>query len=270
MQNLFSKTLLLRATGLALTAVAALAQAPAKAPPATCERPAEGFGCIASRPPATNGATPRMVDGKPDLSGVWQHPFVQDMTKDLPDQKGEPNIAQLFTPWGKANAVEEFDYTAFCLPLGYTRSINSPMPIEIEQRPGRIVMLYEMNNTFHMIYTDGRAHPKDLEPTWFGHSVGKWDGDTLVIDTVGFNDQTRIDTEGHPHTDKLHVVERLTRTDLGHLSYEMTIDDSGAYTKSWKNVRTFHLRPDWELLEYNCNENNKEVMEGHLKPPAKK
>ncbi len=186
------------------------------------------------------------------------------------NQKGEPNIAQLFTPWGKANAVEEFDYTAFCLPLGYTRSINSPMPIEMEQRPGRIVMLYEMNNTFHMIYTDGRPHPKDLEPTWFGHSIGKWDGDTLVVDTIGFNEQTRIDTEGHPHTDALHVTERFTRTDLGHMAYEMTIDDPKAYTHPWKNTRTFMLRPDWELLEYSCNENNKEVMEGHLKPPVKK
>jgi hypothetical protein len=216
------------------------------------------------------GETPRMPDGKPDFSGVWQHPFVQDMTKDAPNQKGEPNIVQLFTPWGKANAVEEFDYTAFCLPLGYTRSINSPMPIEIEQRPGRVVMLYEMNNTFHMIYTDGRPHPKDLDPTWFGHSIGKWDGNTLVVDTVGFNEQTRIDTEGHPHTDALHVVERFTRTDLGHMGYEMTIDDPKAYTQSWKNTRTFLLRPDWELLEYSCNENNKEVMEGHLKAPVKK
>jgi hypothetical protein len=144
------------------------------------------------------------------------------------------------------------------------------MPIEIEQRPGRMVMLYEMNNTFHVIYTDGRQHPKDLEPTWFGHSIGTWDGDTLVVDTVGFNEQTRIDTQGHPHTDALHVVERLTRTDLGHMSYEITIDDPKAYTKPWKNTRAFTLRPDWELLEYNCNENNKEVMEGHLKAPVKK
>jgi hypothetical protein len=247
MRNSFLKTAFVCSAAVALAAAPALAQK--KYTPPT-------------------GETPRMPDGKPDLSGVWQHPFVQDMTKDAPNQKGEPTMP--FTEWGKANAVEEFDYTAFCLPLGYTRSINSPMPIEIEQRPGRIVMLYEMNNTFHMIYTDGRPHPKDLEPTWFGHSIGKWEGDTLVVDTVGFNEQTRIDTQGHPHTGALHVIERFQRTDLGHMAYEMTIDDPKAYTKSWKNTRTFTLRPDWELLEYSCNENNKEVMEGHLKAPAKK
>ncbi len=247
MPNSFLKTVLVSTAALALVSAPAFAQRK-------------------YTPPA--GETPRMPDGKPDFSGVWQHPFVQDMTKDAPNQKGEPTLP--YTAWGDANKVEEFDYTAFCLPLGYTRSINSPMPIEIEQRPGRIVMLYEMNNTFHIIYTDGRPHPKDLEPTWFGHSIGKWDGDTLVVDTIGFNEQTRIDTQGHPHTDALHVIERLTRTDLGHMSYEMTIDDPKAYTKPWKNTRTFLLRPDWELLEYSCNENNKEVMEGHLKPPAKK
>jgi hypothetical protein len=89
------------------------------------------------------------------------------------------------------------------------------------------------------------------------------------VDTVGFNEQTRIDTKGHPHTDALHVTERFHRTDLGHMSYEVTIEDPKAYTRPWKNARTFTLRPDWELLEYNCNENNKEVMEGHLKPPGK-
>ena len=102
------------------------------------------------------GAIPRMPDGHPDMSGVWQRPFVQDMTKDSPGQKGEPNLP--YTEWSKANLVEEFDYSAFCLPLGYTRSISSPMPVEIVQRPDRTVLLYEMNNTFHVIFKIGRAH----------------------------------------------------------------------------------------------------------------
>jgi hypothetical protein len=204
-----------------------------------------------------SGPVPRTPDGKPDLSGVWERPFVPDMSK---------GIGELpYTAWAKANLVEEFDYSAHCLPLGYTRSINSPMPMEIEQKPGRIVFLYEMNNTFHVVFTDGRGHPKDLEPTWNGHSIGRWEGDTLVVDTIGFNDKTRVDTEGHPHTTALHVVERFRRTDLGHISYEITIEDPGAYTKPWKNTRVFTLRPDWELMEYNCNENNKEVTEGHIK-----
>jgi hypothetical protein len=125
-----------------------------------------------------------MPDGKPDLSGVWQRPFVADMSKSGRDQQGELQLP--YTDWAKQHLIEEFDYSAHCLPLGYTRGINSPMPIEIEQRPDRLVILYEMNNTFHIVYTDGREHPKDLEPTWFGNSIGKWEGDTLLVDTVGF------------------------------------------------------------------------------------
>jgi hypothetical protein len=209
------------------------------------------------------GPVPRAPGGKPDLSGVWERPFVVDMSKSGPNQQGAGELP--FTPWAKANLVEEFDYSAHCLPLGYTRSINSPMPMEIEQRPDRIVFLYEMNNTFHIIFMDGRGHPKDLEPTWNGHSIGRWEGDTLVVDTIGFNGKTRIDTDGHPHSEDLHVVERFERTDLGHLKYEVTVEDPKAYTKPWKNTRVFTLRPDWELQEYNCNENNKEVTEGHIK-----
>ena len=211
----------------------------------------------------TAGPIPRMPDGKPDLSGVWQRPFVQDMTKNGRGQQGEPNLP--YTDWAKQHLAEEFDYSAHCLPLGYTRGMNSPMPIEIVQRPDRVVILYEMNNTFHIVFTDGREHPKDLDPTWAGHSIGKWEGDTLVVDTVGFNEKTRIDTEGHPHTGALHVVEHFTRTDADHIAYDVTIIDPGAYSKPWKNVRTFTLKPDWELQEYSCEENNKEVNEGHIK-----
>ena len=160
---------------------------------------------------------------------------------------------------------EKFDSSGHCLPMGYTRQINSPFPIEIAQRPDRLVILYEANNTFHIIYTDGRDHPKDLEPTWFGHSIGKWDGDTLVVDTTGFNEKTMVDTFGHPHSDALHVIERFTRTDAEHIAYEITIEDPKAYTKPWKNIRTFTLRPDWELVEYVCEENNRDLVEGHIK-----
>jgi len=222
-------------------------------------------GVFAQTAPAKSAATeiPRMPDGKPDLSGVWQRPFVPDMSKNGKDQQGEPQLP--FTDWAKQHLIEEFDYSAHCLPLGYTRAINSPMPIEIVQRPDRIVLLYEAMNNFHEIFTDGRDHPKDLEPTWAGHSIGKWEGDTLMVDTIGFNDKTRVDTEGHPHTEALHVVEHFRRTDPKHLAYDVTIIDPGAYTKPWKNVRTFTLRPDWDVLEYNCEENNKEVNEGHIK-----
>jgi hypothetical protein len=143
--------------------------------------------------------------------------------------------------------------------------MNSPFPIEIFQTEKRLAVLYEAWNVFHVIPTDGRLHPKDPDPTWMGNSVGSWDGDTLVIDTTGFNDKTNLDTVGHPHSDQLHVTERYSRTDLSHISYEIAIDDSKTYATPWKNTRVFTLRPDWEILEYSCEENNKDLNDGHIK-----
>ena len=98
-----------------------------------------------------------------------------------------------------------------------------------------------------------------------GSHSGQWDGDTLVVETVGFNDKTNLDTVGHPHSDAMHTVERFTRTDEKHISYEITLDDPKAFTKSWKNTRVFTLKPDWEVMEYSCEENNKDFTEGHIK-----
>ena len=97
--------------------------------------------------------------------------------------------------------------------------------------------------------------------------MGHWDGDTFVVDTVNFNGRTRLDTIGHPHSDALHVIERFTRTDAKHIGYEVTIDDPKIFTKPWTNKRIFTLRPDWEIMEYSCEENNKDLYEGHIKPP---
>ena len=112
---------------------------------------------------------------------------------------------------------------------------------------------------------DGRPHPKNPDPTWFGNSVGHWEGDTLVIDTIAFNGLTRLDTDGHPLSDQLHTIERFTRRDLGHIDYIITIDDPKTYTRKWDSVRVWTLRPDWEIMEYSCEENNKDIREGHIK-----
>jgi hypothetical protein len=225
--------------------------------------PAAGQGATAK----TSIAIPRLPDGKPDLSGVWERPFVDDMTKNKANQQGTPELP--FTPagledWKKYDAAK-FDYTAHCLPLGLTRSINSPFPIQLIHTPSQLAILVEMNNTFHIVPTDGRKHPTDLGPLWNGLSTGHWDGDTMVVETTGFNDKSRLDTAGHPHSDALHVTQRFTRTDGTHMAYEVIIDDPKTYTSTWKNNRTFTLRPDWELLEYSCEENNKDVAEGHIK-----
>ena len=221
------------------------------------------------RPPA--GPTPRTASGKVDFSGVWQKPYVPDMTKDGKDYKGIANLP--FTPWGAAEWKQydpaEGDYTGACLPFGFTRSINTPEPMQIMQSDTYFTFLFEQNSWFKVVPIDGRQHGKG-EPTWFGDSVGHWEGDTLVLETINFNGKTRLDTVGHPHSDQLHVISRLSRPDLGHLSYEMTVEDPKAYTKPFKNTRTLTLRPDWEIMEYSCEENNKSLWEGRIKVPKYK
>ena len=218
------------------------------------------------RPPA--GPTPRTHSGKVDFSGVWQKPYVPDLTKDGPDHKGFTVLP--FTPWGEADwkkyDAAEGDYTGACLPFGMTRSINTPEPMQIMQSDAYFTFLFEQNSWFAVVPIDGRAHRQGI-PTWFGDSVGRWEGDTLVIDTINFNGRTRLDTVGHPHSDQLHLVQRFSRPDLGHISHEMIVDDPKTFTTSWKTTRTFTLRPDWEMMEYSCMENNKSLWEGRIKIP---
>jgi hypothetical protein len=250
----------------------------------------KGGGAPAFQPPS--GPTPKTPEGKPDFSGLWQRPYTPDMTKNARDQQGyaeapftpgdSPQARQAliekgqraelpFTKLGLEQWVNydaaKGDYTGACLPFGLVRSMNSPDPIQVMQNPKYLAMLYEQNTWFHVIPIDGRPHNKNAAAAWFGDSVGHWEGDTLVVDTNNFNGKTKLDTIGHPASDQLHVVERFTRTDLGHIAYEMTIDDPKIYTKAWKNTRTFTLRPDWEVMEYSCEENNKGYWEGRIKVP---
>src|ERR1044071_4949630 len=222
---------------------------------------------LAAIPVLTASDLPRTADGKPDMNGVWQRPYVPDMARNAKDQQGAGELP--FTAWAADNFKSydpaKFDYTGHCLAQGLTRSMNSPFPIEIFQTGKRVAVLYEAWNVFHVIPADGRGFPKEIEPTWMGTSIGHWEGDTFVAETRGFNGKTRLDTVGHPHSDELRVTERYTRTDDKHLTYEVTVEDPKAYTKPWKNVRTFTLRPDWEIMEYSCEENNKDFNEGHIK-----
>jgi hypothetical protein len=223
----------------------------------------------AAKPAASVQSIPRMPDGKPDFQGVWQHPYVPDMSQNRENQKGAGPL-----PFNAAGAdnfknydVSKFDYTGHCLPFGLLRSMNvGGYPVQIMQNSKYLAFLFEQNTWFNVVYMDGRDHPKDLDPTWFGHSIGRWDGDTLVVDTIGFNGRTRLDTIGHPHSDKLHVIQRFTYTDPDHLTYEVTIDDPKYYTRPWTNTRTFwRLPPGQELIEYSCEENNRDFTEGHIK-----
>jgi hypothetical protein len=134
-----------------------------------------------------------------------------------------------------------------------------PYPYKIFQVPGATLMLYEGFTTFRQVFTDGRALPKDPQPSWLGYSVGKWDGDTFVVDTVGVNARTWLDNAGRPHSDAMHLTERYHRRDFGHLEMQLTIDDPGTYTKPWTVNENANLLPDTDLLEYVCTENNRDI-----------
>jgi hypothetical protein len=237
------------ATAAALAVLTAAVSARAQSGPAAAK---------AEQPAAP---APRTLDGKPSLSGVWEVPYVPDMSRGI---GALPFTASCEAEW-KAYDPAKFDYTGHCLPMGWTRQMNAPMPLEIMQEPNRIAIMFEAWNTFKVIPTDGREHPKNLDPTWLGNSVGHWEGDTLVVDSIGFNDKTRLDTIGHPHSDQLHIVERFTRADAMHIAYEVTVDDPKTFSKPFTNKRTFTLKPGWELMEYSCEENNKDATEGHIK-----
>jgi len=180
--------------------------------------------------------------------------------------KSEPQVP--FQPWAAAvydynsKNQSKYDPEGYCLPPGGPRLMATPYPMEIIQLPEqkRIVMIFEgATHIWREIYMDGRPHPQgdELNPTYLGHSVGRWEGDTLVVDVVGFNEQTWMDYFGHPHTDMLHVVEKYSRPTKSSLAYEATFDDPGAYTKPFTVRWNINWNPTSELTEYICQENNK-------------
>jgi hypothetical protein len=186
------------------------------------------------------------------LAGVW---FMHG--------KVEPNYIEPedapFTPWGaerfKANRQRNsLDF--FCFPAGVPKIWQIPAPFEIIPLSGRILILYESQHLVRQIHTNRKEHPKDYIPTWQGDSIGRWDGGTLVIDTTGFNEQTDVDIWGLPHSDSLHVVERIRLISHDLLEMEATIDDPKAYTKQWSARRTYDRKPGWEIGEEICEENN--------------
>jgi hypothetical protein len=140
-----------------------------------------------------------------------------------------------------------------CFPPGVPRVYMHPFPFQFIQTPGEVVMLFEVDSLRREIYTDGKPRDPDLVPLWMGSSIGRWEGDTLVVDTVNFNDRTWIDRVGHPHSDQLHVIERFRRTAHDHLVDDITIDDPKAYTKPWTARLEFKLRP-WKLTEQFCED----------------
>jgi hypothetical protein len=220
-------------------------------------------------PEVPDAPAPRLPDGTPDLSGLWLGGGPnRDISQGL--LPGEEIVLLPGAARVMASRRPQDDPEAHCLPTGVPRV--APYPWRIVQMPAygkatHLYFLFEGNiHSYRQIFMDGREHPEDLDPTWYGHSIGRWEDDTLVIDTVGFNDRFWFDFHGHPHTEQLRTIERYTRTDLGTLENEITIIDPGAYTKPFSVKYTATLRPGWELMEYICNENNQDV--GHMIGPG--
>jgi len=228
--------------------------------------PSAGIPRTVDGKPDLSALAPRTPDGKPNLSGVWMPDdarFFQNLAAGL---KPEDVSMQ---PWAKdlqqLRVARDHgdDPLARCLPHGVPRvNTNSLFPFKIVQTPELIVILYEQMYLFRQVFMDGRKLGNDALPAWLGYSTAKWDGDTLVVETSGFNDKTWLDTvQGHPATEALHVTERFRRPDFGHLELQATIDDPKAYTKPWTTTtQRMHLVPGTDVLEFICSENEKDLQ----------
>lgn len=251
--------------------------------------PAPGTPRSRDGKPILSAPAPRASNGKPDLSGVWQvEPTSADELKRLfGDLSGENVLGDSLAAYSKylVNLLADFQPgdtplrpefadilrqrskevypLTRCLPVGVPGDDLLPGPFKIIQTPGLILVRNEYENTFRQIYTDGRKAPADPEPLWLGYSIGKWESDSLVVDTVGFNDKGWLDGMGHPHSEAMHVEERFHRRDFGHLDVEITIDDPKVYTKPFSVKFAELLQPDSDVIEYFCNENEKD--QSHIK-----
>jgi hypothetical protein len=215
--------------------------------------------------PVPQGPTPKLADGTIDLSGIWTGGGpVGDLAQGLAKGETIPINAKGLDLMKSRKSGD--DPEANCLPTGIPRI--APYPWRIVQTKTHIFFLFEGNiHSYRQIFIDGRKHPEDPDPTWYGHSVGHWEKDTMVIDTIGFNDRFWFDFRGHPHSEKLHTIERYTRPDFGTLTNDVTIEDSEYYTKPFTlHFTARHLPLTEELMEYICQENEQDSK--HIQGPA--
>jgi hypothetical protein len=227
--------------------------------------PASGVPHTPDGKPDLSAPAPRSADGKPDLSGVW---MVQNsgslfyMGGDLKPEEIQPWAAALLKQ-REANYRSDTDGIN-CLPPGPKAGIGvGNLPFRIIQTPGLIAVLYEYQTIYRQIFTNGRALPNDPNPTWMGYSTGSWNGDELVVTTLGYNSRTSLDLAGHPHTEALRMTERYRRVDYGHIDLHVTFDDPKAYTRPWTQAVKLDLMPDGDLIEYVCeNERDKPHLTG--------
>jgi hypothetical protein len=208
--------------------------------------------------PDLTAPAPRTSDGKPDLSGLWvteDNTYIVNLTGDL-----KPNE---ILPWAQAiykqrlEALDRDTPATLCLPGGPAEILAGQY--RIIQSPNVTAVLYG-GGAYRQIFTDGRELPKDPNPTWWGYSMGHWEGDTLVVESAGFNDRSWLDFSGHPHTEDLRVTERIQRRDFGHMQLQLTLNDPKTFTKPVTIALNVNFVPDTEMLEYVCNENEKDAV----------
>jgi hypothetical protein len=243
-------------------AVLALFGVPLLAPAQWFDIHTPGLPRLADGKPNLAAPAPRMTDGRMDISGIWQ-----PATRMFINITGDSKSGELpLQPWAAAlykhrrDTESKEDPTGNCIPGGVPRSDAVPYPFKIVNSEKMVVILYEAVHGYRQIFTDGRELPKDPNPTWQGYSIGQWEGDDFVALTSGFNDHGWLDNGGHPATDALRVTERFRRKDFGHMDIVITVDDPKAYTKPWTVTEPFKLLADTDLLEYVCNENNKDLQ----------
>jgi hypothetical protein len=223
-------------------------------------------------------AVPRTADGKPDLSGIWiatsaigllEGPEAVQAARAADSEAGRelpPREAPAYKPEAEALRQRYLDRQgiddpmARCLLSGVPRINTRPLPFEIVQQPDRVIILYEVHHGFRLIPTDGRDHPEDMEPTYLGDSVGRWEGDTLVVEVVGFNDKTWLAGTGTHHSEEMRVVERWTRDSADTILYEAVIEDPVVFEKPWRMSEIFRLRPNERIREYECIESNEDIV----------
>jgi hypothetical protein len=227
--------------------------------------PTPGIPRAADGKPNMTAPAPRTPDGKPDLSGLWHPeatPYRFDLIQDVRDEEIFRPEAQAIFNQRTADFRRE-DPVTHCLPGGPLEifATGAVQLYRIIQSPSVIGLLYE-SGFYRQIYTDGRELPKDPNPTWMGYSIGRWEGDTLVVHTAGFNDRGWLDRVGHPHSEELRVTERFRRVDFGHMQFQITFEDPKMMTRPLTVSVAVNYAPDTDMLEYLCAENNRDL--GHL------
>lgn len=227
--------------------------------------PTPGLPRTAAGQPNLTAPAPRAADGKPDLSGLWEKispKYGQNIAADLKPGDVQPSAQALVQ--SRMEDLGKDSMIALCQPQGpaYTTQAGSTAAgmMKIIQTPQLIVFL-NPDLTYRQIYLDGRTLEADPNPSWMGYSVGHWDGDTLVVESNGFNDHTWLDRNGHPHTEALRTTERYHRQDFGHMEISMTLQDPTIYSKPWTVTLGAQLAADTEIIEYVCNENGKRSLE---------